>query len=90
MKKHYLSIFLVLLTFSCAKTDPMTGEKIIIEPDPIKKARDSAARGGGILGDIGGQKSSSQTVNFSNANVLWRATLKSLDFLPLISSDYSG
>jgi hypothetical protein len=90
MKKHYLFIFLALLTFNCAKTDPMTGEKIIIEPDPVKKARDSAARGGGILGDIGGQKSSNQTVNFGNANVLWRASLKSLDFLPLISSDYSG
>jgi len=81
---------LILLTFSCAKTDPMTGEKIIIEPDPVKRARDAAARSGGLLGDIGGQKSSNQTVNFANANVLWRATLRSLDFLPLISSDYSG
>jgi hypothetical protein len=68
----------------------MTGEKIIIEPDPAKKARDAATRSGGILGAIGGQKSSEQTVNFGNSNVLWRATLKSLDFLPLISSDYSG
>jgi hypothetical protein len=68
----------------------MTGEKIIIEPDPVKKARDAATRSGGILGAIGGQKSSEQTVNFGNSNVLWRATLKSLDFLPLISSDYSG
>ena len=90
MKKHCLSIFLILLTFSCAKIDPITGEKIIIEPDPIKKARDAATRSGGLLGDIGGQKSSNQTVNFANANVLWRATLRSLDFLPLISSDYSG
>jgi len=90
MKNNYLSIFLILLTFSCAKIDPITGEKIIIEPDPVKKARDAAARSGGILGDIGGQKNSNQTVNFGNANVLWRATLKSLDFLPLISSDYSG
>lgn len=90
MKKHYLSIFLILLTFSCAKIDPITGEKIIIEPDPVKKARDAAARSGGLMGDIGGQKNSNQTVNFGNANVLWRATLKSLDFLPLISSDYSG
>jgi hypothetical protein len=90
MKKHYLLIFLVLLTFNCAKTDPMTGERIIIEPDPVKKARDAAVRSGGFFGDIGGQKSSNQTVNFGNANVLWRATLKSLDFLPLISSDYSG
>jgi hypothetical protein len=68
----------------------MTGERIIIEPDPVKKARDAATRSGGILGAIGGQKSSEQTVNFGNSNVLWRATLKSLDFLPLISSDYSG
>ena len=90
MKKHCLSIFLILLTFSCAKIDPITGEKIIIEPDPVKKARDAAARSGGLLGDIGGQKNSNQTVNFGNSNVLWRATLKSLDFLPLISSDYSG
>jgi hypothetical protein len=81
---------LILLTFSCAKIDPITGEKIIIEPDPVKKARDAAARSGGLLGDIGGQKNSNQTVNFGNSNVLWRATLKSLDFLPLISSDYSG
>ena len=90
MKKHYLLIFLVLLTFNCAKTDPITGERIIIEPDPVKKARNAAASSGGFFGDIGGQKSSNQTVNFGTSNVLWRATLKSLDFLPLISTDYSG
>jgi len=90
MKKHCLLIFLVLLTFNCAKIDPITGERIIIEPDPVKKARDAAASSGGFFGDIGGQKSSNQTVNFGTSNVLWRATLKSLDFLPLISTDYSG
>jgi hypothetical protein len=90
MKKGLLTISIILLTLSCSKTDPITGEKIIIEPDPVKKARDAAARGGGLFGDIGGQKSSGQTLNFGTSNVLWRATLKSLDFLPLISSDYSG
>jgi len=90
MKKGLLTILIILLTLSCSKTDPITGEKIIIEPDPVKKARDAAARGGGLVGDIGGQKSSGQTLNFGTSNVLWRATLKSLDFLPLISSDYSG
>ena len=90
MKKGLLIISIILLTLSCAKTDPITGEKIIIEPDPVKKARDAAARGGGLFGEIGGQKSSGQTLNFGTSNVLWRATLKSLDFLPLISSDYSG
>ena len=90
MKKGLLTISIILLTLSCSKTDPITGEKIIIEPDPVKKARDAAARGGGLFGEIGGQKSSGQTLNFGTSNVLWRATLKSLEFLPLISSDYSG
>ena len=90
MKKGLLIISIILFTLSCSKTDPVTGEKITIEPDPVKKARDAAARGGGLFGDIGGQKSSGQTLNFGTSNVLWRATLKSLDFLPLISSDYSG
>ena len=90
MKKGLLIISIILLTLSCAKTDPITGEKIIIEPDPVKKAREAAARGGGLFGEIGGQKSSGQTLNFGTSNVLWRATLKSLEFLPLISSDYSG
>ena len=90
MKNGLLIISIILLSLSCSKTDPVTGEKIIIEPDPAKKARDAAARGGGLFGEIGGQKSSGQTLNFGTSNVLWRATLKSLDFLPLVSSDYSG
>ena len=90
MKKGLLIISIILLSLSCSKTDPVTGEKIIIEPDPAKKARDAAARGGGLFGVIGGQKSSGQILNFGTSNVLWRATLKSLDFLPLVSSDYSG
>ncbi len=90
MRKGLLIISIILLSLSCSKTDPVTGEKIIIEPDPAKKARDAAARGGGLFGEIGGQKSSGQILNFGTSNVLWRATLKSLDFLPLVSSDYSG
>ena len=91
MKNALLITLLFLLTFGCSNTtDPITGEKVVIEQDPVKKARDAAARGGGLFGEIGGQKSSGQTVNFANSNVLWRATLKSLDFLPLLNADYSG
>jgi hypothetical protein len=91
MKNNPFIILLILVTFSCSNTtDPVTGERIIIEPDPAKKAREAAKRSGGLFGEIGGQKSSNQTVNFANSNVLWRATLKSLDFLPLLNVDYSG
>ena len=74
----------------CAKTDPITGEKVIIDPNLDKKAREARDRGGGIFGDINNRRSSSSTFEFASSNVLWRATLKSLDFLPLLNADYSG
>jgi len=93
-KITYLIFFLLLpglFIFSCAKIDPVTGEKILIEQDPKKKARDFADKDGGILGAIGvGNKSSGGTFEFASSNVLWRATLKTLEFLPLSNADYSG
>ena len=62
----------------------------MFEPDPAKRARAFADRGGGIFGDINNRKSSGTTFEFASSNVLWRATLKNLDFLPLINADYSG
>jgi len=89
MRKLYLLGFFAVF-LSCAKTDPVTGEKILIDPDPVKKARESAAKGGGLLGDITGQRNTGSVVNFATSNVLWRATMKTLDFLPLANADYSG
>ena len=90
----YKKIFLLtFVLFSCAKIDPVTGEKILIEQDGFKKARENADKGGGLFGTLGKDVQNRQgqgNVNFGNSNVLWRATLKSLDFLPLINADYSG
>jgi hypothetical protein len=85
-------VFSILLITSCAKIDPVTGEKILIEPDATKKAREYADKGGGIFGDINkvGKSSGGGNFEFASSNVLWRATLKSLDFLPLLNADYSG
>ena len=84
----FLTILMILLNH-CAKTDPVTGEKILEETDPAKKARDFAAKQGGLFGDIG-KNNSGTNFEFSTSNVLWRATLKNLDFLPLVNADYSG
>lgn len=84
----FLSLIICSL-LSCTKTDPTTNEKILIEPSPDKRAREFADRGGGIFGDIGKSKSGTN-FEFASSNVLWRATLKSLDFLPLVNADYSG
>ena len=89
--------FLLFLTFifaqNCSSVDPVTGEKVIIEPNPDKRAREYADKGGGIfgnLGKVGASKTSGGAVDFESSNVLWKATLKTLDFLPLLNADYTG
>ena len=83
------SVFLTVIS-ACAQKDPTTGEIIRMEPNPDKRAREFADKGGGIFGDINNKRSGSTTFEFASSNVLWRATLKSLDFLPLLNADYSG
>ena len=91
MKISFLSLVLcIILLSNCSKKDPTTDEKVLIETDANKKAREFADKGGGLFGDINNKKSGSTTFEFASSNVLWRATLKSLDFLPLINADYSG
>jgi hypothetical protein len=88
--KIFLSLLFCIFILNCSKTDSVTGEKILIEPDPQKKAREFADKGGGIFGDINNKKSSSTSVDFASSNVMWKATLKTLEFLPLSNTDYSG
>ena len=87
----YCFILLFLLTFftHCAKVDPITGEKVLVETDTRKKSREFVDKQGGLFGEIG-KSSSGTNFEFSTSNVLWRATLKNLDFLPLVNADYSG
>jgi len=87
-KLTYLFVFLIILS-NCAKVDPTTGEKVLIETDAKKRAEIEARKGGGIFGDIG-KRSSNTNFEFATSNVLWRATLKSLEFLPLLNADYGG
>jgi len=88
--KNSLTFIAFLIIFSnCAKKDPTADESVVMEIDPVKRARQAAASGSGLFGDIRKEKSSTN-FEFASSNVLWRATLKSLDFLPLLNADYSG
>ena len=89
LKYSFILLISVFLTKCASNQDPVTGEKQRVEPNVNQRAKDFADKGGGIMGMIG--KSSENTnFKFSTSNVLWRATLKSLDFLPLINADYTG
>ena len=87
--KTFIIISSVVLLNHCAKIDPITGEKVFEETDTRKKSREFVDKQGGLFGEIG-KSSSGTNFEFSTSNVLWRATLKSLDFLPLSNTDYSG
>lgn len=81
--------FTFLFSYGCSSTNSEKSDKVLIEPNVNVKTRDFADKGGGILGDFN-KKSSSNTFEFASSNILWRATLQSLDFLPLLNADYSG
>jgi len=93
---YFVIIFaLTLLLSSCSslfkeKKDPVTEKKEIWEPNSDARARKHADENPVIIFGDKNKKNSSQDSEFGTSNVLWRATLKSLDFLPLINSDYRG
>ena len=80
-------LFFILMA-NCASKKNEGFEEKSIEPDAKKKAKEFVEKGGGFLENF--NKNSKNTFEFSTSNVLWRATLKSLDFLPLVNADYSG
>ncbi|MEC7168878.1 MAG: DUF3576 domain-containing protein [Pseudomonadota bacterium] len=56
--------------------------------DPDERARRNIEQGRGIsIGNLGNKKT---TYEFSTSNPMWRASLETLDFIPLTTVDYSG
>jgi hypothetical protein len=85
MKK--VIIFIIILNLISCTSSKNDGEQI--EPNVQKRSEAEAKKGGGII-LFGGDKKNSGSIDFSSTNVMWRATLKTLNFLPLVSADYSA
>lgn len=66
--------------------DPITGKKKIYNIN-IDEKTDKANEEGGLFGNLTNQQ---MTFDFASSNVLWRASLSTLDFIPLNNVDYSG
>ena len=88
-KTYLLSIFITLsiLLNSCGIYKPVDARK---QPQQgIDKARKNIEEGRGIsIGNLG--KGRGTNYEFSSSNPMWRASLELLDFLPLVTVDYSG
>jgi hypothetical protein len=94
-KKITISFFLLfLLIANCTFFDKKKEEtsalpKKDLELNPQVKAKKFAEKGGGILGDFTKNKNGT-TYNFATSNIMWRASLNSLKFMPFQSIDYAS
>jgi hypothetical protein len=89
IKKYIFFLIFITNLANCAQKDPVTGEKVLIEPNIDARSRQAAREGGGLMTMIG-KGNQDTNFRFSSSNVLWRASLKTLEFMPLLNADYSG
>ena len=93
--KKFSLVFAILFVFSCSSSSPKKEIPDIVrgaevDQTPAGKAKAAAEKGGGLFGDLNKKSENINKFEFSTSNILWRATLKSLEFLPLANADYSG
>ena len=89
----YLNIILVLLVsstllISCGGKFPGADARKYPK-DPEKRIAKNMEEGRGFK-LLGGDKSAGGVFEFASSNELWRASLDTLDFMPLASVNYSG
>ena len=84
-------ILILLFTFFISCGDPLAklpGGSRDTPSDGRERAKKNLEQGKGIsLKGIGGGKT---TYEFSSSNPMWRATFDVIDFMPLVTVDYSG
>ena len=84
-----LSLLIIILNYckSNEKKDGITSNQERLE-DPNVRAREFADKNPITL--FKDSKDKNTNFEFGTSNVLWRASLKTLDFIPLANVDYSG
>ena len=83
-----LLITALLTQTACQALKPKKVDAKEFPPDPRERVKKNIEEGRGFRlmgGDKGGTN-----YEFASANPLWRATLDTLDFMPLVSANYSG
>ena len=83
-----ISVICLLFLTGCdaLKYKKVSAKEFPADPKLRTKKNMEEGRGFRIMGGNNG----GTTYSFATANPLWRATLDSLDFMPLVSANYSG
>ena len=89
----YISILLLVITFiaqtSCSALKYKKVSAKEFPPEPEKRVEKNIAEGRGFR-VFGPNNNQGTTYSFASSNPLWKATLDTLDFMPLVSANYSG
>ena len=85
--KISLILSVVLYLNSCGIYKPTDSREF--PPEPEKRVQKNLEEGRGIR-LFGDNKKGGGNFDFATSNELWRASLDTLDFIPLISADYGG
>ena len=87
-----LFIILILIPFfisSCKNGKLPGGDARENPPDPRKRVEKNIREGRGMR-LLGGGDKPGGTFDFASSNELWKASLDTIDFMPLASANYSG
>tara|TARA_B100000401_G_scaffold76053_1_gene47259 strand:+ start:211 stop:801 length:591 start_codon:yes stop_codon:yes gene_type:complete len=84
------SIFCLLIFLSsCGPFKPAPSDARKVPPNVDERVRQNIEQGKGFR-LMGGNKQKGGTFDFASSNELWRASLDTIDFMPLLSANYSG
>ena len=90
-KALILSTILIFSLNSCGKNFFKPGDARKNPPNPKLRVKKNIEEGRGFrLMDSVGGFGGSGTFEFASSNPLWRASLDTIDFMPLLSVNYSG
>ena len=83
------SIFLTLLILNSCGNGFFKRSDVKDNPVNVKdRVRKNIEEGRGVRFNLGGKKGG--VFDFASANELWRASVETLDFVPLVNASYSG
>ena len=91
LKKNILILLSILIFLTQAGCEALKPKKVSAKdfpPDPRKRVEKNINEGRGFR--VMGDSKTGTNYEFASANPLWRATLDTLDFMPLASANYSG
>ena len=84
----FFSVIILLTQSACNALKPKKVRAKDFPPDPRQRVKKNIEDGKGFRLFDG--KRSGTTYDFASSNPLWQATLDTLDFMPLVSANYSG